>query len=102
MLELDCVYVNKQSSKYARILNVSDAVHTTRSQITEQLQKQRRTHNTVKHFRRSVWQKKQCQSAGAQPESFQGMEGFVELGHFDKHFIKNARKKKTFCSFSPG
>ena len=32
MLELDCVYVNKQSSKYARILNVSDAVHTTRSQ----------------------------------------------------------------------
>ena len=22
------------------------------------------------------------------------MEGFVELGHFDKHFAKNARTKK--------
>ena len=25
--------------------------------------------------------------------NFQGRGGFVELGHFDKHFVKNARKK---------
>ena len=28
-----------------------------------------------------------------QPEIFQGRGGFVELGHFDKHFVKNTRKK---------
>ena len=27
--------------------------------------------------------------AGAQPEIFQGREGFVKLGHFDKHFVKH-------------
>ena len=25
---------------------------------------------------------------------FQDRGGFVELGHFDKHFVKNARKKR--------
>ena len=43
--------------------------------------------------------------AGAQPEIFQGRGGFVELGHFDKHFVKNTRKKdpagKNFGFFSP-
>ena len=29
---------------------------------------------------------------GAQPELFQGTVGFVELGHFHKHFVKNTRK----------
>ena len=24
---------------------------------------------------------------------FQGMEGFMKLGHFDKNFLKNSRKK---------
>ena len=28
-----------------------------------------------------------------QPEIFQGRGGFAELGRFDKHFFKNARKK---------
>ena len=28
--------------------------------------------------------------ADAQPETFQGMRGFVEIEHFDKHFVKNA------------
>ena len=32
-------------------------------------------------------------NSGAQPEIFQGRGGFVELGHFDKHFVKNTRKK---------
>ena len=31
--------------------------------------------------------------AGVQPEIFQGMGGFVELGQFDKYFVKNTRKK---------
>ena len=31
--------------------------------------------------------------AGAQPEIFQGRGSFMELGHFDKHFVKNTRKK---------
>ena len=30
---------------------------------------------------------------GAQPNIFQGRAAFVELGHFDKHFIKKSRKK---------
>ena len=43
-------------------------------------------------------------SAGAQPEIFQSRGDFVKLGDFDKHFVKNARKKKknhreTFWSF---
>ena len=36
---------------------------------------------------------KKCLSAGTQPEIFQGRRGFEELGHFDKHFVKNTRKK---------
>ena len=30
--------------------------------------------------------------AGAQPGTFQGIGGFVELRRFDKHFVKNTRK----------
>ena len=44
-------------------------------------------------------------NAGAQPETFQGRGGFMELGHFDKYFVKNTRKKgpagKNFGVFSP-
>ena len=32
-------------------------------------------------------------TSGAQPEMFQGGGGFVKLGHFDKRFAKNSRKK---------
>ena len=28
-----------------------------------------------------------------QPENFQDRRDFVELGHFNKHFIKSTRKK---------
>ena len=34
-------------------------------------------------------------NSGAQPEIFQGREGFVELGHFNKHFLKNKEKGST-------
>ena len=39
-----------------------------------------------------------------QKEIFQGREGFVELEHFDKHFVKSKKKEtagKTFEVFSP-
>ena len=43
--------------------------------------------------------------AGAQPEIFQGRGGFLGLAHFDKHFVKNTRKKgpagKNFGVVSP-
>ena len=28
-----------------------------------------------------------------QPENFQGRRSFMELRHFDKHFVKNKKKK---------
>ena len=31
--------------------------------------------------------------SGAQSEIFQSRGGFVELGHFDKYFVKYSRKK---------
>ena len=41
--------------------------------------------------------------AGGQREIFQGRRGFVECGHFDKHFVKNRRKRgsagKSFVVF---
>ena len=39
---------------------------------------------------------------GAQPEIFQGRGSFVELGHFDKFFVKNIKKRagKNFEGFS--
>ena len=44
----------------------------------------------------------QCRHAA---KIFQGGGGFVELGYFDKHFVKNARKEsplgKHFGVFSP-
>ena len=42
---------------------------------------------------------------GAQPEIFQGRGYFVKLGHFEKHFLKNVKKKgpagKKFGFFLP-
>ena len=36
--------------------------------------------------------------AGVEPEIFQGRRVFVELGYFDKHFVKNTR---TILEVSP-
>ena len=41
----------------------------------------------------TVLQKEQFLSAGKQPEFFQGRGGFMELEHFDKHFVKNTRRE---------
>ena len=50
-------------------------------------------------------QKEESPSASAQPDIFQGRRGFGQLEHFDRHFIKNTRKKgpieKHFEVFSP-
>ena len=59
------------NAEYARILNVSDAVgHCT-----------------------NYWEVIETDMYSKQPEFFRA-EGwvFVELGHFDKHFVKNAQK----------
>ena len=64
----------------------------------------RRIHNTAKHVRWSVLQKEYYLSAGAQPEVFHDKGGrggggwFVELGHFVKHFVKNAGKRGLTCN----
>ena len=39
---------------------------------------------------------------GARPEMFHGRGGFVELGRFDKHFVKNTKRphrQKFWCFF---
>ena len=42
---------------------------------------------------------------GAQPRTFWGRTGFLELGHFDKHFMHDIQKKgsegKNVLVFSP-
>ena len=57
MLEYVWIYLNKQSSEYARILNVSDTVQKATAQMTELLSRQRCIQGTVKHLRWSVLQK---------------------------------------------
>ena len=57
MLEYVWIYLNKQSSEYARILNVSDTVQKATAQMTEQLSRQRCIQGTVKNLRWSVLQK---------------------------------------------
>ena len=83
--------------EYARILNVSNAEHNIRSpcKLLNSYSKQRRIQNTVKHLRWSVLHKELYLSAGAQPEIFQVREGFVELGHFVKHCVKNMRRERS-------
>ena len=107
MLEYACIYLNKQGSEYRRILNVSDAVDSIRSlcKLLRSYRERERIQNTVKHLRLSVLQKEESPSASAQPDIFQGRRGFGQLEHFDRHFIKNTRKKgpieKHFEVFSP-
>ena len=59
MSEYTGIYLKKRSAEYARILNVSVAVHTVTftAQIAEQLSRQRRIQNTIIHLRWNVLQK---------------------------------------------
>ena len=38
---------------------------------------------------------KEPPKTGVQSEIFQGRESFGELGHFDKHFVKNLGKERS-------
>ena len=107
MFEFACIYLNKQSSKYARILNVSNAVHIIRSlnKILSSYWKRDVFRTLSNRLRWSVLQKEQCLSTGClstgtQPEIFLGGGGPI-----DKNFIKIIRKKgpasKYFGVFSP-
>ena len=73
MIEYAKAPLKKQNAEYARILNVSDAVHST-SLLHKLLSsyEDRRIQNTVKYLRWSVLQKDQCLNASAQAEIFQG------------------------------
>ena len=52
------IYLNKQSSEYAKILNVSDAVHSMRSLYNLlSSHRDKRLPNTVKYLRWNVLQK---------------------------------------------
>ena len=58
VIEYVGIHLKKQGAEYARILNVSDAVHSIRS-VYKLLSsyRDRRIQNTVKHLRWSVLQK---------------------------------------------
>ena len=97
----------KQNAEHARTMNVSDAVaqdhYTNYWAVTE-------TETRSEH---SQTFKMECFAKGKMPEcrcktkNFpgQGRSGFVELGHFDKHFVNRKSKRdpagKHFGSFSP-
>ena len=58
MIEYAGLHLKKQSAEYARILNVSDALHSIRSLYKLlTLLRRRRIQNTVKHLRMSILQK---------------------------------------------
>ena len=96
----------KQSAKYARIiLNVSDVVHNIRSLNLLSSFRDRCIQNTaqickIKRFAKRIMP--ECRWA---TRNFSGhKEGFVEIGHFDKHFIKNTIRaflSKISKLFSP-
>ena len=69
-------------------------------QITEQLSRQAYSEHykkfKTKHFAKGV---PECMHATS---NFRGREGFVELGHFYKPFVKNKKKRsyrEAFWSF---
>ena len=66
MTEYAGIYLKKQSADYAKIVNVSDAVHSSRSlcKFLSSCQ-DRRIQNIVKYLRWSVLQKEQYLSPGA-------------------------------------
>ena len=89
--------MNKQSFKYARILNVSGAMHSIRSLYTLLISNQGRGLLTMlSNIQDEAFHKKNNVWMQACNQKFSGMGGFVELGHFDKHFVKN---NKVFFNF---
>ena len=109
MIEYADIYLKKtkQSAEHARTMNVSDAVaqdhYTNYWAVTE----------TETYSEHCQTLKMECFAKGKMPEcrcatknfSGQGRRGFVEIAHFDKHFVKSTKKRdpagKHFISFSP-
>ena len=101
-----CLYIPEYSSEDVRILNVPGAVHSIRS-LYKSLSSYHKTYSEhcvtfkMEHFAKRIMP--ECQYA---TRIFQHSGCFIELGHFDKHFVKNTRKKrphtgKHFGVFSP-
>ena len=90
------IWLNKLSCGYAWILNGSDAVHSVRS-LYKLLSSYQHRHiqNMFKHLRWIVFAKRIMPECRCIVRIFQDREGIMELGLFNKHFVKNARKKKT-------
>ena len=65
--------------------------HKVTVQITEQLSRQKCIQNTVKHWRLSVLQKENALMQLCNQNFFRAGE-VLELGYFDKHFVKNTQK----------
>ena len=79
MFQYACIYLHKQSSAYARILNVSNAEHSLRS-----------LYKLLSSYQQTYLER--CQT-GRQRFAKRIMLESGSLGHFDKHFVKNTRKK---------
>ena len=73
MIEYVAIYLKKQSAEYARILYVSDAVHSIRSLYKYQPVIETEAYSD------------HCQTFK--------MERFLELWYFDKHILKNTRQR---------
>ena len=102
MLEYACIYLKKQSSEYARILNVSDFVHGVRT-LYKLLSssRDRRILNTTKHLRWSVWQKESRVQARSQT-FFKAGQVSCNLGTSINISSKTQEKRpRREASFSP-
>ena len=90
-------YMNKQSAEYAGILNVSDAVHSVRS-LYKLLNSYRDRCDSDHHqtFEMDRFTKT-IMPEWVRTRNFSGQGGggrrFLELGHFNKNFVKNTRKR---------
>ena len=98
MTEYAGIYLKNQHREYARILNVSDSVHSIRS-----LYKLLSSYRDTDVFRTlsNIWDGAFCKKniAWAQVHNQKFFRArrrgeAVKLVHLDKYFVKNARKKK--------
>ena len=90
------IYLKKHSAEYARI--ILSTWHKV-TEFTEQLPRQTYSECCqtfkIKHFAKRIMLECRCAT-----RNFSGQEEeFVELGHFDKHFIKNINRKPKSGNF---
>ena len=100
--------VLNQASLFTLVLNKNDnnehlELHEIVIPLKDEIYSKQGSHISLLFGTRTFWVL--FPNAGVQPEIFQGRGGFVELRHFDNHFVKNTRKKgpagKNFGVFSP-